>query len=153
MKTVDENGLTREIEWDSAWKSEKGVDGIHGMDLRFLLSGPKGTVQFVIFTNWMLPVFRPGGMEKKEAIFLLPIPADFGYHAYFPQYDGQEAFAESCQYLNGQPCYYDGSGLAAYYLFDEFIAKGEDVVWEALKDRYENLNGDNVDWKALDESE
>lgn len=49
----------------------------------------------------------------------------------------------------GVPCYYDGSGLAAEVLFDEFCVKGAPAVWEHLEEKYKGLFGDFPHaWKA-----
>jgi hypothetical protein len=86
--------------------------GIHGMNLRFVLIGPKGAAQFLIYTNWMLPSNRPT-FEKVFRSLLEPLPADVGYHAYVPQYEEHTFITESCDYLGGRLCYYGGSGLQA----------------------------------------
>ena len=36
-------------------KDPKGNYGIHGVDMRMILKGDKGAVQFVLYTNWHLP--------------------------------------------------------------------------------------------------
>jgi hypothetical protein len=115
--------------------------GIHGMEVRFVLKGDEGATQFLIFTNWMLPHLRYG--HKMVKGFLAePLPADVGYHARVPQYDGQESMGP-CEYLDGAPCYYDGSGLQAMALFDRFVAEGEEAVWEELESRLSELQGEN----------
>ncbi len=144
MKRVD-GEFTYLIEWSPAWDKRdsdpKKDYGIHGMELRFVLIGPKGATQFVIFTNWMLSQNRKPWNEMTEACLLQSMPADVGYHAYVAQYDGQTPLFPECEYLGGKPCYYDGSGLRAEELFDEFVAKGEEVVWIALRERYDRLIG------------
>ena len=133
------------IEWSPAFDKRdpdpKKNYGIHGMELCFVLIGPKGATQFVIFTNWMLPQVRAPWDEMIKAHLLQPIPADVGYYAYVAQYDGQTPLFPECEYLGGKPCYYDGSGLQAEGLFDEFVAKGEEVVWSTLRERYDRLAG------------
>ncbi len=137
--------LQRIVEWQPAWDRRdpdpKKNYGIHGMELCFVLKGSKGATQFLIFTNWLLPSLRD--MQKKGWPMPLrePMPADVGYHARVPQHEGQNSVTESCIYLDGAPCYYDGSGLQAQALFDEFVAKGEDVIWETLEAHYNALKG------------
>ena len=99
MKTTD-GELTKLIEWTPAYDRrhrdpEKNY-GIHGMNLRFILIGPKGTTQFLVYTNWMLPENRKTWNEKVAACLCQSQPADAGYYAYAPQRDGQEPLSQSC---------------------------------------------------------
>ena len=130
----------RIIEWSPAWdKSDddpKKNYGIHGMDLKFLLKGDKGVIQFVIYTNWQLPHVRKEWDEKVNAHLLQPIPADVGYHSPIPMYEGQEPIQEECGYLDGKTCYYDGSGLYAQKVFDIFVTDGEEAMWKTLEEEY-----------------
>lgn len=51
-----------------------------------------------------------------------------------PKYDddfniiGAESEADPCPLLNGKPCYYDGSSLAAIDVFNILREKGSDAV-------------------------
>ena len=133
------------IEWTPAY-DKRSEDpnknyGIGGMTLRFTLKGPNGATQFLVYTNWKLKGNRHPWNKEVKAFIMEPTGADVGYHALSPQYEGQEPISESCEYLDGKPCYYDGSSLMAVELFDEFIEKGEDVVWNKLKESYEELIG------------
>ena len=113
--------------------------GVHGMELRFVLKEPGvGATQFVIFTNWMLPHLRYGP-RRIEGFLTEPTPDDVGYHALVAQYEGQETMAEACEYLDGKPCYYDGSSLTANDLFDRFVTEGEEAVWQSLQERLGKL--------------
>lgn len=149
--------------------------GIHGVELRMVLKGPGGAVQFLVYTNWQLPhvakeqvarAITRGVDELDFNILWMPTGADVGYHSPKPMYDGQEpmggtsiewvdgvAFGKQmkvpeskptgtfdpCPYLDGQPCYYDGSGLAAKPMLELLIEKGSDAVWAALEARYHKL--------------
>lgn len=132
------NALTKKIEFAPAFnKGEKY--GIHCMEIRFLLSGESGVVQFLLFTGWYLPddakrlrdSCRGGGYCPSA-----PIPADIGYHALAPVYEGQEIMQKECRYLGGNPCYYDGSGLEAERYFNTLIRDGEDALWKEMEAYY-----------------
>jgi len=120
--------------------------GIHGATLKFLLFGPKGVIQFVIYTNWHLPhvqkelLHKCQGYHTKSDEFgfcsLEPRPADIGYHSPVPQYDGQTVVDEHCPYLNDKPCYYDGSTLNAEDVFKIMVEKGHEAMWKELENRY-----------------
>lgn len=128
---VDQGGgtvskLKRTVTWRPAYDKrdpdpEKNC-GVHGMDLRFILSGPKGAAQFVVYTGWHLAHVRERPMSVQ--------PADVGYHALKPAYEDQTQM--DCDLVEGGKCYYDGSGLQAEELFDRFVAEGEEVVWAEL---------------------
>ena len=120
--------------------------GIHGVDLRMILKGNKGAVQFILYTNWYLPHVQKelNWKATKEGIlsiecFLNPMPADLGYHSLTPHYEGQSIASESCQYLDGKPCYYGGSGLNAERIYNVLLEEGSDGVWRELEDYYNHL--------------
>ena len=116
--------------------------GIHGCDMRFLLGGEKGVVQFVLFTNWHLPNVTKEFVHKpvKDSIDLecrfLPMPADLGFHSPTPMYEGQNICQDKCDYLDGKPCYYDGSGLNAIGIYNVLLEKGSDGIWKELEEYY-----------------
>jgi hypothetical protein len=121
----------------------KGNYGIHGVDMRMVLKGDKGVVQFVLYTNWQLPHVQEELNNKaigQDSIYisaiLNPLPADLGYHSPVPQYEGQSIASESCEYLDGKPCYYDGSGLNAERIYEVLLKEGSDGVWRELEDYY-----------------
>lgn len=52
-------GFSQIVEMPAAWDKRSDTPsedyGVHGVDLRMVLVGPLGAVQFVVYTNWMLP--------------------------------------------------------------------------------------------------
>lgn len=118
--------------------------GIHGVELRMVLKGNKGAVQFVLYTNWQLPHVTKEQDQKilNRRLDLIdlkvtyhPLPADLGYHSLKPHYEDQKPMAD-CPYLNGKPCYYDGSGLAAEHVYEILLKEGSEGVWKYLEDYY-----------------
>lgn len=108
--------------------------GIHCVDLRMILKGERGAVQFVLYTGWY-----PKHLQKEMPNGILP--ADLGYHSHKPMWDGQPA-QENCRYLDGKPCYYDGSGLNAERIFDILLEEGGEAVWKELEEYYIELFGE-----------
>ena len=106
--------------------------GIHGVNLRMVLKGQRGAVQFLLYTGWQLPHVRDEFKERAASV----LPADVGYHSPVPMYEGQAEIAESCEYLDGRPCYYDGSSLAAERFFDVLTHEGDAGVWRELERYY-----------------
>lgn len=116
--------------------------GIHGCNIRFVLRGSNGVVQFLIFTNWHLPHVTEELLEKskdKESIrlFFSPIPADIGYHSPKPMYKDQTTMGP-CIFLDGKDCYYDGSSLSATEVYNVMLKEGSDAVWRELMDCYKH---------------
>jgi len=107
--------------------------GIHGVDICFVLKGSEGAVQFVLYTGWQLPSI----VDR----FRDPMPVDLGYHSPVPHYEGQMVIAESCELVDGKPCYYDGSTLNADPVFDALTREGEKGVWDRLEAYYGELFG------------
>lgn len=90
--------------------------GIHGVNLRMVLKGPLGAVQFLLFTNWQLPHITKEKHERVLSgkvdeswlrVLFEPMPADLGYHSPKPLYEGQlpmgavELDFESTETLHG----------------------------------------------------
>jgi hypothetical protein len=139
--------LIREITIEPAF-DKRSTDpnknyGIHGCNLRFVLKGPLGAVQFLLMTNWQLPhvteefLKRPVQDETHLRCFYLPLPADLGYHSPKPTYKGQKSMGP-CEYLDGKPCYYDGSGLNAEPVYERMLKEGSKGVWAELEDYYKS---------------
>jgi hypothetical protein len=90
--------------------------------------------------------------------------ADLGYHSRVPMYEGQEPMGSTnykfdideskeglerfqstqtatgtftpCQYLDGAPCYYDGSGLHAEKVLQMLVEEGGEAVWAYMEACY-----------------
>ena len=126
--------------WDKRSKEAGKNYGIHGVDLRMYLKGELGVVQFVLYTGWQLPHVQEE--FKNTNYYSEPLPADVGYHSPKPMYEGQEVMSESCELLDGKPCYYDGSGLMAEDVYKILLTEGSDGVWKNLEERYIDLFGE-----------
>lgn len=130
--------------------------GQHGMQIRFLLIGPEGATQFLMFTGWTplgevdadrkhhepvhidkegLRVSNFGTGDYYYGLVRAPSGFDLGYHWLHPTYAGQEDYGP-CRFLNSQTCYYDGSGLKADEVLLDFMSNGESAVWRHLVKRY-----------------
>jgi hypothetical protein len=114
-----------------------GSHGVHGLTITFISKGPKGAAQFMLYTGW-LPLYCEADSigsryydTKSSAM-----PADLGYHSKVPMYEGQEKASESCEYCDGKPCYYDGSGLSAYDAFYTLVNGGDEALWRYLDEYY-----------------
>ena len=128
----------REIQWKPGFDHRNDADpkkrqyGCHGLEVRWLLHGPNATIQFLFMTPW-LPTWDD--RTTRDLAFSV-LPADLGYHADKPQYEGQKGRACDCR--PDKRCFYDGSGLAADDVFKLLISKGEEAVWEHMREYYDN---------------
>lgn len=115
--------------------------GVHGVDLRMVLKGAFGAIQFVLYTNWQLPHVqaetdsRP--LNQFPYMFHKPQPADIGYHWHSAQYEGQSPMP--CEYVSSGQCYYDGSCLQAEDVYEILVREGSEGVWRELERRYHEL--------------
>lgn len=110
--------------------------GIHGMELRFTLIGPKGAVHFLVFTPMHLPHVAREMWEKNDRRYnpFETMGADVGYHSPTPFYEWQEPC--DCDLLPGGKCYGDGSALMADEFTEKFLKGGDAVVWPMLEEKY-----------------
>lgn len=121
--------------------------GIHGVDLKFVLMGESGAVQFNLFTNWQLPhvtkehLTKATNSERDIELFFMPMPADLGYHSKVPHYSSQLTMSENCEFTGGV-CYYDGSTLNAERVYDILLEEGSDGVWKELEEYYNSVFGE-----------
>jgi len=133
----------RRIEFSQAYDKRhpnpKKNYGIHGLEMRFYLIGKEGAMQFVIFTNWMLPHVEMKHHENWCPN--KPMAADVGYHSRKEMYKDQTVMTGDCPIIGG-PCYYDGSGLMAEDVFKIFVAHGSEGMWKDLERRYKTTFND-----------
>lgn len=116
--------------------------GIHGVNLRMILKGEQGAVQFVLFTNWQLPHVTEEQRHKMspgKAFLFEPMAADLGYHSKVPLYEGQKSIDKSCPYCDGAECFYDGSTLNAEPVYEILLREGSDGVWKYLEKYYHKM--------------
>lgn len=126
--------------WDRRSADPSKDYGVHGVELRFVLKGEKGAVQFVLYTNWQLPHVREElDRKNRDHFFCRPQPADLGYHSPVPLHEWQSPCNDSCEYLDGKPCYYDGSSLNAMPVYGRLLREGDEGVWNALEDYYHSI--------------
>lgn len=131
---------TKNMEPDDG--TDKTNYGIGSVQIRFVLKGPKGAIQFLVGTDWYPPHVQQATFDNPRAwrntyFQIRPDGWDVGYHSLTPMYDGQNTVSDSCEYLDGKPCYYDGSSLRADTWVKEILLKeGSDGVWKAMEKEY-----------------
>ena len=115
-----------------------GSHGRHGLEIRFVSKGEKGAVQFLLYTGWLPKRITPSRIGFRDCAWGRGdvTPADLGYHSKMPRYDGQSVMQESCEYCDGQPCYYDGSALNANDAMYALVNGGLKGAWKFLDEYY-----------------
>lgn len=119
--------------------AEGNGGGIHGAEIGFVLLGDAGAVRFMLMTNWMLPETNERIRREQQLVprsLIEPLPADLGYHSRIPRRGAARPARKDCPYLDGAPCYYDGSGLNARPVFERLLREGDAGVWDALEKYY-----------------
>jgi hypothetical protein len=131
--------LTISPAWDRRSSDEAKNYGVHGMEIRFVLKGELGAVQFVFYTG----IFQKHvADEHKHAGYQSRwMGADIGYHSPKPMYNGHQSTKNPCGVLGGE-CFYDGSSLSADNFAPTFVERGPDAVWEMLRDEYDARFGE-----------
>lgn len=84
--------------WDKRDPDPSKNYGIHGVDLRMVLKGTLGAVQFILYTNWMTKDYMNASLSDPTSISYkrdgfwkfvqVPMPADLGFHSPKPMYEG-----------------------------------------------------------------
>lgn len=119
--------------------------GRHGMEIRWMLRGPAGAAQFLLFTSWDPDLdIGAGAVVRPKRRLFPPMGADVGYHARRPQFDDHRIMTKVCPVIGG-PCYYDGSGLRAETLLRQLLVVGEHAVWAELESVYDRLVTDEIE--------
>ena len=125
-----------------------GSHGIHGLNIAFIVKGKEGAVQFVLYTGWLPQTSEThsiiGYRELDFSKCGEPMPADLGYHSKKPHYQGQDPIERECKYTDGEPCYYDGSGLNANDAMYALCNGGDEALWRFLEGYYRCVFIDGV---------
>lgn len=138
-----DNGFVRRVDFEPGYDClehhgdaiGRKCHGRHGMNMRFVLMGEEGAVQFLLYASDFLPGSTEHGHTKRDKALMGVMAADLGHHWIRPTYEG-ESNNGACEYLHGAECFYDGSGLNAEDILVRFLSDGLDAVWEDLEDYY-----------------
>jgi hypothetical protein len=132
--------FVKSVSFSPAWDkrhSEPGKNyGVHCAEIRFTLKGERGAISLLVFTGWHLPHVEREWRER-NIIVGRATGASVDYHSFVPLYEGQAVCRESCELLDGKPCYSDGSGMEGDRLFKLLVAEGEAAVWSELESWYQ----------------
>jgi len=116
--------------------------GIGAVKVYMVLKGGGKAVHFVFSTGMYLPKTHQTWLSRFPYNREPYIGYDVGYHDTEPHYEGQTHSQEKCEWLNGKPCYCDGSALRAEEFMKVLVKKGSGAVWRLLKKDLKDLLGE-----------
>lgn len=143
--------ITKEIKFipsfDKANPDPKKNYGVGSVMICFYLKGELGCVQFKMSTGWFLEHLEKRGdyfsIDKYPFKYVqAPRAIDLVYHSPKPMYGSHEPIDQSCEFLGGIPCYYDGSTLNAETILTVLIEEGSEGVWRELEVYYKKTFGE-----------
>lgn len=137
----------------NCYSGSGGSHGIHGLSIRFTLKGDEGAVQFLMSTGWLPQSVKPNSIDTLD--FKIkdssPYASDLGYHSKTPMYKGHQSIQDDCEFCDGQPCYYDGSGLNANDAFYTLVNGGDEALWKFLEGYYQYTFKEERNYPAVGE--
>ena len=121
-----------------------GSHGVSGLKILFVANGTEGAVQFVLSTGLLPQYKKPSSIGTRDmyGVESNMLPMDIWYHSKSPRYDGHEPISDTCEFCDGEPCYYDGSGLNANDAMYALVNGGDAALWEFLDAYYEAVFND-----------
>lgn len=135
--------------WDKRNPDPKKDYGIHGVEIQFWLTGPKGGISWGIYTDWLLDsVLKdkkwPGFKDttyRKDGTRSFPMGVELAYHSPKPtnKWQKEKDGTLGCQLLpKGKKCWGDAGFIAGGDLMKVLIEKGEEAVWKEMESWYKN---------------
>ena len=136
--------------------------GVHDIDMKFLVFGDKGIVEFELSTNWYLPhVMERRLQSMKRNVFLAkkdfllmtwisPKPLDICYWSLERLSEDDTFFDKGLDYVfDHKPCFYgyryerEEDGLwTTDYVYNQFLLRGDIAIWEYLENYYRETFGE-----------
>lgn len=119
--------------------------GQHGVDLWFVLRGPKGAITFRLFTDWLLPHVAKELKAKghRPLSDWEPEVAGVTFHSLGPRPNNEAVPQGPCEWLGGQPCHsHMSSVIHEKEIAARLLKEGSDGVWAALEDYYREVFGE-----------
>lgn len=116
--------------------------GIGCAHMVFRLIGPKGAIEFDVFTGWYLAHVaerlrrEPVGHYKGARHALEGHAGATYFHQHTPMWDDQEP--EDCKLLGG-PCYCDVGYTIGDDLWEGLVTGGEPGLWKRMKALHDDL--------------
>lgn len=137
--------------------------GVGCLDIRFLVEGEKGMVEFQLLTNWYqehvmkrrMDSLRKDILSGKEDFlvrrFTEPFPADICYFSPTRISEDDSEWLDGVRYFrDGAPCYYgykysDENGFVAKDVaFRLLVDYGDEALWKYLEEYYVEVFGEET---------
>lgn len=117
--------------------------GIGGLSIWFIIKGKEGAVTLHLGTKlYLAKQFREWHLKGESYPFNNDDECmdcwDVSYHSPKRRYKDQTISNNSCEWLNGKPCYCDGSALRGRddKVVENYLEKGDNWIWEYLEKIY-----------------
>ena len=135
--------------------------GVNCVDMRFLVEGAKGAVEFQLLTQWYLRHVMDRRLEsiKRDVFagkedfllkhFIEPYPTDVCYFSHERLSEDDSYWEKGVEYVfGGAPCYYgykfmdETEGRTAKEVaFDRLVVGGDDALFRYLEEYYTEVFG------------
>lgn len=138
--------------WDKRNLDSQKDYGIHCVEIYFVLKGIEGAVSFTILSGWFLSNTTDKLLRSTEHkseshfgvgdFFMCHFQGrgvDVSYHSLRPLkewHKSEEPSTKKCEWLEGKPCWCDGSSLNAKRIFNILVERGSNAVWQELENYY-----------------
>ena len=121
--------------------------GIGALSLFFVLKGKKGAISLHLGTKlYLAKQFREWQIKGESYPFSNPSDEcmdcwDVSYHSPKKRYKGQTVASNKCEWLDGKPCFCDGSALRGRddKVVENYLEKGDSWIWEYLEKIYREV--------------
>lgn len=160
--------MKKQVLFRQGYDKRNEGQGVHGLEIMFVLKNHRGAVTFLVFTNWIPKISTNdigndaykwyehfyGKTHGNMFVTLMinpllppilrsPMPADVGFHSPKPMHEDHDAIEQECPFIDGKPCYYDGSGLNAIRMFEVLMKEGDEGIWRELEDYHRHVFGES----------
>lgn len=144
MLTEKIDGFTRKMWLTPAYhkvhEDPKKNFGVHGLDIHFVLIGPKGAVNWTFFTGCVLDKTIEWWKDRGDIDprFKGWMGTELRYHSPKPMFENQTVCKDVCDWL-GVPCYTDAGYIMGGDMEQPFLMDAEDYVWKRLENHYNDM--------------
>lgn len=136
---TESDNFERRIEYRPAYHRVKEGNGVGDVRLLAVLKGQKGTLVLHMGTGWFLPETWKWWQETGRKSTLDPKRFGEGhvvdFHSRERKYEGLPE-RESCEFVDGAPCFTDSGYLMAEPIAAAFISLGEAGLWAEMEETY-----------------
>jgi hypothetical protein len=130
----------------------KGNYGIHGVDLDFVLTGPAGGIEWIVYTNWQLPhvqretdqnILSRAKTGLLDSVALdthsRPSPSMLSAHSFAPFDRRNKKPSRTDCGITGGNCWTKPITYLTKPIFESLLKEGDEGVWACLEHYYHEV--------------